>query len=65
MTGAARTALIDIGTSRQGALPRAGVTGAQMAEMSRLGLIGPQGGLTRKGSIMRDRLIEAALDEAF
>jgi hypothetical protein len=34
-------------------------------EMRRRGLIGPRGGLTRKGSIVAERLRNAALDDAF
>lgn len=34
-------------------------------EMRRRGLIGPRGGLTRRGSIVAERLRNAALDDAF
>lgn len=34
-------------------------------EMRRRGLIGPRGGLTRRGSIAAERLRNAALDDAF
>jgi len=34
-------------------------------EMQEIGLIGPGGGLTRSGSIARERLVNAAQDKAF
>ena len=56
-----------------GFVPRRGATlgGAMgidegvLAELSHAGLIGPGGGLTRKGEIARAREIERRMDEAF
>lgn len=36
-----------------------------LAELSQLGLIGTGHGLTRKGTIVRERAVNAALDAAF
>lgn len=50
ITGNTLAALRSCGTSRQGAQPRGGFGNEAMAELRRLGLIGPNGGLTRRGS---------------
>ena len=34
-------------------------------EMQEIGLVGPDGGLTRQGSIERERIMSAELDRAF
>lgn len=61
MTASARTALINVGTLRQGAT----ATGSPeaLAELAKLGLIGPGGGLTRRGTIKRQILMEDELNE--
>jgi hypothetical protein len=56
--GAARSALLSARSSRQGEVPAAGCTTEALSELSRLGLIGPGGGLTRSGSIMRDKILD-------
>lgn len=63
MSQAAKDMLIDAGTNRQGT----SVTGPATvrAELAALGLIGQAGGLTRKGSIARERLVNEMLDAAF
>lgn len=53
---AAKSILISTGTSRQGATPTHPMTPAVKAELEREGLIGPGGGLTRRGTIVRDRV---------
>lgn len=66
LSKAAQELLISIGTNRQGAklnAPTAPV--AVRLELRDAGLIGKDSGLTRKGSIARERLVSAALDEAF
>lgn len=59
MSREAKTALINTGTNRQGAKVHAGPA---LQEMKDLGLVGQDGGLTRKGSIVREREMEAALN---
>lgn len=63
MSEAATTALINAGTNRQGAK----VQGAPeaLAELTASGLIGPERGLTRKGTIARERAENAAFAKAF
>lgn len=56
LTEAAKSALISTGTSRQGATPTHPMTPATRQELERLELIGPGGGLTRRGSIVRDQV---------
>lgn len=65
MSEAARTALINIGTRRQGATVAPNVDRDALAELEWLGYVGPKGGLTRKGSIKRELLVEADLDALF
>lgn len=57
-------ALIDIGTSRQGAVLKWVTRGGEavFAELRAAGMIGPERGLTRAGGIVRDREI-ARLDD--
>jgi len=55
LTEAAKSALISTGTSRQGATPTSPMTAEVKAELVDAGLIGPRGGLTRRGTIVRDR----------
>lgn len=64
MTASARTALINIGTRRQGSTLSAADRTA-LDELQSLGLVGKGGGLTRKGSIKREALYDALLEERF
>lgn len=63
MSEAARTALINAGTSRQGAVIDAPLD--VKWELENASLIGRGTGLTRQGSIVRERLMNEALDKAF
>lgn len=63
MSEAAKRALINVGTNRQGA--RVPATPAVRRELLLAGLIGDLDGLTRKGSIKRESVLSAALDAAF
>lgn len=58
-------ALIDIGTSRQGATVPDGTSVGAIAELVGAGLIGQGRGLTRSGGIRRDREVSRLIDEAF
>lgn len=62
MNEAAKRALINA-QGRQGA--KTGAVGPAMRELFQDGLIGKDGGLTRKGTIVREKLINTALDAAF
>ena len=56
--------LLDAKNSHQGA--RTHSTNVQQhRELRRAGLVGPRGGLTRKGSIAAERLYSAELDALF
>lgn len=63
LTPEAKKALLAALSSRQG--ERVLGAAAVLDELHLLGLVGPQDGLTRSGSIVRDRLFTAMLDEAF
>jgi hypothetical protein len=63
LSAAATEALINVGTNRQGAVAQG--TEAAMAELQRAGLIGDGFGLTRRGTIVRERVMSAALEAAF
>lgn len=64
LTPAARAALTNVGTSRQGA--RVWVTDpAVLRELKEAGLIGPAWGLTMRGSIIRERIQDEDLDLLF
>jgi hypothetical protein len=65
MSSAARTALINVGTNRQGAMIPALTPQAAIDELSRLGLIGRNLGLTRKGTIKREQISLEELDSMF
>lgn len=52
---AAKAVLLSTGTSRQGAVPTHPMTDAVKTELVAEGLIGKGGGLTRRGTIARDR----------
>lgn len=60
----AKSALVNVGTNRQGAVV-SNVAVSVEAELYLAGLIGPERGLTRRGTIVRERLVRAALDSAF
>jgi hypothetical protein len=60
---AAKDALYGAGTNRQGTKVQG--TPEVLAELDRAGLIGPGGGLTRSGTIARQRVADAKLEEAF
>lgn len=60
MSEAARSVLINIGTHRQGATAPTFNQDA-LAELEYLGYIGKGQGLTRKGSIVRERLVDEAM----
>lgn len=62
LTEAAKSALINA-SARQGSQVKADT--AVAGELAAAGLIGTQDGLTRKGTIVRERLVNAALDAAF
>lgn len=57
-------ALRDTRNHAQGAIVHAADRG-HARQLQRAGLIGPRQGLTRKGSIVAERLREQALDDAF
>lgn len=63
MSEAAEKALINVGTNRQGAV----VSAPMMVqwELENAGIIGRGTGLTRKGTIERERIMNAELDRAF
>lgn len=63
MSEQAKTAFMNINTYRQGAT--APMSNAVIDELQRLGYLGKLGGLTRKGSIKLQIMIEDALDAAF
>lgn len=65
MTASARTALVDIGTNRQGSTPGPLTPEAVLKELFELGLIGKGHGLTRKGSIKREMIVEELFDAQF
>ena len=62
----AMQALISVGTNRQGAKVR--LTWQQVSterELRDAGLIGPSNGLTRTGAILRERIVNAAMEASF
>jgi hypothetical protein len=65
ITTAGATALVDCGTNRQGTpIPACTATEVRQ-ELERAGLIGPGGGLTRTGTVYRQRLMDEVLEKAF
>lgn len=62
LTPAAREALINIGTRRQGATVAPIVTAEVLTELQEFGYVGKLGGLTRSGSIRRELLTAEFLD---
>lgn len=66
MSAEATKTLIDAGTNRQGAVVVSTATPAVVtAELIRAGLIGEGNGLTRRGTIVRQRALDAALNALF
>lgn len=63
ITTAAAEALINCGTNRQGTPVQA--NGWVTDELRAAGLVGPNAGLTRKGTVYRERLVDETLDKAF
>jgi hypothetical protein len=62
----ARAALMNTGTNREGArVPVSRNESMLWAELTEAGLIGPGGGLTRAGSIARERHTNRVMDELF
>ena len=59
----ATAALINAGTNRQGAKVRG--TEAALIELRMMSLIGEGDGLTRFGTIARQRAVDAAMDSVF
>jgi hypothetical protein len=58
-------ALINVGTNRQGASIWKGTNACVVNELRELRLIGSGGGLTRRGTIKRQQLMLAVMDELF
>jgi hypothetical protein len=65
MSTAARTALMNIGTMRQGSTCGPATPSAVVAELKSLGYLGAGGGLTRKGSIKRELIAEEQYEGMF
>jgi len=65
MSTAARAALITIGTRNYGQTTAPITASDVIAELKNLGYLGPKGGLTRKGSIKRERIMNAIFDAQF
>jgi len=65
LSAAATAALIDCGTNRQGTPIPTTTPLAAVAELVKADLIGPNRGLTRKGTIARERAVTARMDAAF
>lgn len=57
--------LLAVGTHRQGAKIWSRTPAATVTELQNLGLIGDGLGLTRKGTIVYDRLLDTAMDLMF
>jgi hypothetical protein len=61
----AAEALFNVGTNRQGATIAHNTPAVVVAELRTAGLIGFNLGLTRRGTIARERISNALLDAAF
>jgi len=61
----ARSALISVGTNRQGAVVHPNLPAGVLKELRDADLIGRGYGLTRKGSIERERIVDAMMDDLF
>lgn len=64
LSAGAERALINTGSNRQGATIPSTTTQEVAQELRRAGLVGLMG-LTRAGTIARERLVNRVLDEAF
>ena len=64
LSEAAAKELVAIGTNRQGATNRR-IPAEVIAELQDAKLIGPGFGLTRKGTITRQRIMDSVLDSMF
>jgi hypothetical protein len=62
MSTAARAALINVGTNRQGATPPPATPAAVLHELATLKLIGRGNGLTRRGTIKRELIVNELMD---
>lgn len=65
MSEKARAALIDIGTRCQGQTPPPITDAAIREELATLGYLGKRHGLTRRGSIIRERILNAEMEARF
>lgn len=65
MSEAARAALWSIGTNRQGATPAPSTPAEVLAELKAMGYLGKGWGLTRRGTIKRQLMVEDDLNELF
>lgn len=65
LTEQAQTALINAGTNRQGATIPTTTPIEARRELVAAGLVGACNGLTRRGTIARQRLMDIRLEEAF
>lgn len=63
LSDAARAALMNAPCSRQGATIPASTHGPVVAELRNAGLVGAYGGLTRAGTVERDRAVTALMDQ--
>ncbi len=61
----ALSVLMSTGTNRQGAVPQTRITEEVREELEAAGMLGPGGGLTRSGSIAREREADRLMDELF
>ncbi|HEU4752323.1 MAG TPA: hypothetical protein VFU47_04370 [Armatimonadota bacterium] len=61
----ALSVLMSTGTNRQGAVPQTHVPEHVREELEAAGMLGPGGGLTRSGSIAREREADRLMDELF
>jgi hypothetical protein len=59
----ARTAILSAGTSRQGAKTYPLENHAVRDELRSAGLIGPDDGLTRAGTIARERIVDSLMED--
>lgn len=65
MSEVARTALVNVGTNRQGATPPPATPTEALHELAKLGILGRGNGLTRRGTIKRQQLMDDLLADAF
>jgi hypothetical protein len=62
LTPKAKTTLINVGSSRMGAVIPQGTPAEVIGELARHGLIGTCDGLTKAGQILRERALTEALE---